>query len=65
MLKFVTQKNRGPGILNIIEVPESEISAAEKAIVEIMEVSVDDSLKVDLRVDVSAGVSSLSKAEMN
>ena len=50
---------------NIIEVPVSDISAAEKSIVEIMEVSVDDSLKVDLRVDVSAGVSSLSKAEMN
>jgi len=50
---------------NIIEIPEDEVSLAEKAIVDIMEVSVDDLLKVDLKVDVSAGVSSLSKTEMD
>jgi DNA polymerase I len=49
---------------NIIEVPEGEIDLAEKGIIDIMEISVKDKLKVNLKVDCSAGVSSLSKTEM-
>jgi DNA polymerase-1 len=48
---------------NILEVPEDHLVEAVEDITTIMEVTVNDQLKVDLRIDSVPGMCSLSKAD--
>jgi len=48
---------------NIIEVPENNLEEAGKTIQNIMQINVSDKIDVGLKVDVSVGMSSLSKAD--
>ena len=48
---------------NVVEVPEADLEEAYKSIEEIMEISVDSKISVDLLVDGNVGMNSLSKSD--